>query len=99
MTIKSVDVVGGFDTLEAYTQDTSNQGAIVGRVANRIENACCLRHKIYLLQNHKRRAAPRVVKQLGKFNYSISSRLPSGKVTCFFGSVNFKTPFSYFALI
>lgn len=35
-----VDVVGGFDTLEAYTQDTSNQGAIVGRVANRIENAC-----------------------------------------------------------
>ena len=34
-----VDVVGGFDTLEAYTQDTSNQGAIVGRVANRIENA------------------------------------------------------------
>lgn len=35
-----VDIVGGFDTLEAYTQDTSNQGAIVGRVANRIENAC-----------------------------------------------------------
>ena len=35
-----IDVVGGFDTLEAYTQDTSNQGAIVGRVANRIENAC-----------------------------------------------------------
>ena len=23
-----VDVVGGFDTLEAYTQDASNQGAI-----------------------------------------------------------------------
>ena len=35
-----IDVVGGFDTLEAYTQDTSNQGAVVGRVANRIENAC-----------------------------------------------------------
>ena len=29
-----VDIVGGFDTLDAYTQDTSNQGAIVGRVAN-----------------------------------------------------------------
>ena len=34
-----VDVVGGFDTLEHYLTDTSNQGAIVGRVANRIENA------------------------------------------------------------
>ena len=35
-----VDIVGGFDTLEAYAQDTSNQGAIVGREVNRIENAC-----------------------------------------------------------
>ena len=34
-----VDVVGGFDTLESYTRDNSNQGAIVGRVANRIANA------------------------------------------------------------
>ena len=33
------DVVGGFDSLDAYLNDTSNQGAIVGRVANRIENA------------------------------------------------------------
>ena len=45
-----VDVVGGFDTLEAYTQDTSNQGAIVGRVANRIENARFeIDGKVYLL--------------------------------------------------
>lgn len=34
-----VDVVGGFDSLEDYLEDTSNQGAIVGRVANRIANA------------------------------------------------------------
>lgn len=34
-----VDVVGGFDSLEDYLKDTSNQGAIVGRVANRIADA------------------------------------------------------------
>lgn len=34
------DVVGGFDKLEYYLTDTSYQGATVGRVANRIENAC-----------------------------------------------------------
>lgn len=34
------DVVGGFDELFPYTTDASNQGALVGRVANRIENAC-----------------------------------------------------------
>ena len=48
-----VDVVGGFDTLEAYTQDTSNQGAIVGRVANRIENARFeIDGKVYLLADN-----------------------------------------------
>ena len=48
-----VDVVGGFDTLEAYTQDTSNQGAIVGRVANRIENARFeIDDKVYLLADN-----------------------------------------------
>lgn len=35
----NVDVVGGFDTLEPYTTDTSNQGATIGRVANRIKDA------------------------------------------------------------
>lgn len=35
----TVDVVGGFNTLENYLEDISNQGAIIGRVANRIENA------------------------------------------------------------
>ena len=34
-----VDVVGGFDTLGDYLLDTSHQGATIGRVANRIENA------------------------------------------------------------
>lgn len=48
-----VDIVGGFDTLEAYTQDTSNQGAIVGRVANRIENARFeIDGKVYLLADN-----------------------------------------------
>lgn len=36
-----VDVVGGYDTLDDYLADTdSYQGATVGRVANRIANAC-----------------------------------------------------------
>jgi aldose 1-epimerase len=32
-------IIGGFDTLEVYLQDTSHQGAVIGRVANRIANA------------------------------------------------------------
>ena len=34
-----VNVVGGFDTLEDYLKDDSNQGLIIGRVANRVKNA------------------------------------------------------------
>lgn len=34
-----VNVVGSFDTLEDYLQDDSNQGLIIGRVANRIGGA------------------------------------------------------------
>ncbi len=34
-----IDIVGGFDTLEDYLRDDSHQGAIIGRVANRVENA------------------------------------------------------------
>ncbi len=34
-----VDIIGGYDSLEDYIADTSNQGATVGRVANRIEGA------------------------------------------------------------
>ena len=33
------DVVCGFDTLEDYIEDTSYQGALIGRYANRIRNA------------------------------------------------------------
>ena len=33
------DIVGGFDTLETYLEDTSHQGAIIGRVANRVAKA------------------------------------------------------------
>ncbi len=34
-----VNVIGGFDSLEGYLQDDSNQGLIIGRVANRVKNA------------------------------------------------------------
>ena len=34
-----VSIVGGFDDLETYLEDTSHQGAIIGRVANRIGGA------------------------------------------------------------
>ena len=33
------DIVGGYDNLEDYLQDDSHQGAVIGRVANRIANA------------------------------------------------------------
>ena len=33
-----VDTVRGFDTLEDYLADDSHQGAIIGRVANRVAN-------------------------------------------------------------
>lgn len=36
---ETADVVFGFDTLEAYENDTSLQGALVGRFAGRIQNA------------------------------------------------------------
>ncbi len=34
-----VNIVGGYDDLSSYVTDTSNQGAIIGRVTNRIEDA------------------------------------------------------------
>lgn len=34
------DIVCGFDTLDAYVKDNSYQGAIIGRYANRITDAC-----------------------------------------------------------
>ena len=33
------DIIGGYDTLDAYLEDTSHQGALIGRIANRIANA------------------------------------------------------------
>ena len=33
------DVIGGYDELSSYETDNSNQGATIGRVANRIEDA------------------------------------------------------------
>ena len=33
------DIVGGFDDLDTYLIDTSHQGALIGRVANRVANA------------------------------------------------------------
>ena len=37
--VGEVDIVGGFDKLETYFTDDSHQGAIIGRVANRIAGA------------------------------------------------------------
>ena len=34
------DVVGGFDNIEAYVTNPGNQGGTIGRVSNRIEDAC-----------------------------------------------------------
>ncbi len=38
-TVCGRDIVGGYDTLGAYIADDSHQGGIIGRVANRIEDA------------------------------------------------------------
>ena len=38
-TVDGIDIVGGFDKLETYLTDDSHQGAIIGRVANRIADA------------------------------------------------------------
>ena len=38
-TVDGISVVGGFDSFESYLEDTSHQGATIGRVANRIANA------------------------------------------------------------
>ena len=47
------DIIGGFDTIEGYLSDCSNQGLSIGRVANRIGNASfTLDGKVYnLLKN------------------------------------------------
>ena len=37
--VGDVSVVGGFDTLEDYLLDESHQGALIGRVANRVGGA------------------------------------------------------------
>ena len=39
LTVNGVDIVGGFDKIDYYLEDPGCQGAIIGRVANRIENA------------------------------------------------------------
>lgn len=50
-----VDIVGGFDTLEDYLLDTSHQGAVIGRVSNRIADAQFTMdgHTYHLPKNNK----------------------------------------------
>ena len=44
------DIIGGFDTLDAYLTDNSHQGGTIGRVANRIADACfTMDGKVYKL--------------------------------------------------
>ncbi len=46
----SVNVIGGFDTLAAYIEDDSHQGALIGRVANRVGGASfSMDGKVYTL--------------------------------------------------
>ncbi len=39
LVVFGTDVIGGFDTIEDYLKDTSHQGALIGRTANRIAGA------------------------------------------------------------
>lgn len=39
LVFRGIDTVRGFDSLESYFEDTSHQGAVIGRVANRIAGA------------------------------------------------------------
>ena len=49
-TVYGTDIVGGFDTTDGYENDTSHQGAIIGRIANRVENArFTMDGKVYVL--------------------------------------------------
>lgn len=41
-TVDGRDIIGGYDSLEDYIADDSHQGAVIGRVANRIANASFL---------------------------------------------------------
>ncbi len=55
LTFDGRDMVGGFDTLEAYLADNSSQGAFVGRVANRIRDArFTLNGKTYQLEPNEK---------------------------------------------
>lgn len=39
LNVNGRDVVGGFDNISDYEKDSSHQGAVIGRIANRVENA------------------------------------------------------------
>ncbi len=48
--VGGVDIVGGFDSLESYIEDSSHQGAVIGRIANRVKDASfTMDGKIYKL--------------------------------------------------
>ena len=51
--VYGIDIVGGFDTLEQYLEDTSHQGAVIGRIANRVANAkFTMDGKVYNIPNN-----------------------------------------------
>ena len=48
-----ISIVGGFDTFESYLKDDSHQGALIGRVANRIAGgAFTMDGKTYTLERN-----------------------------------------------
>lgn len=52
--VYGIDIVGGFDKLESYFDDPSHQGGVVGRVANRVEDASfVLNGKTYYLPKNE----------------------------------------------
>ena len=38
--VHGISIVGGYDTIEDYEADDSHQGGLIGRIANRVANAC-----------------------------------------------------------
>ncbi|XP_019157143.1 PREDICTED: aldose 1-epimerase-like [Ipomoea nil] len=74
------DVVLGYDTIDEYLNDTSNFGAIVGRVANRIAGAkFTLNGTLYkLIPNSGNNTIHGGPKGFGKLAWKVEEHVPNG---------------------
>nr|GLL26619.1 aldose 1-epimerase-like [Ipomoea trifida] len=77
---KLIDVVLGYDTINEYLNDTSNFGAIVGRVANRIGGAkFSLNGTLYkLIPNSGNNTIHGGPKGFGKLAWKVKEHVPNG---------------------